>query len=74
MICQGRDYDHIDELLEELREYNEDAERSGGLVIASGMARYEDDSCLGTVFQRADHNMYENKNALNAASEMKGER
>jgi len=33
-----------------------------GLLI--GMAEYEDDDCVARVFERADLNMYENKNSL----------
>lgn len=34
------------------------------LVIACGMSKFENDSCVASVFERADENMYENKNYL----------
>lgn len=40
--------------------------QTGGIVIACGMARYEDgrDASVSSVFERADQVMYENKNRL----------
>jgi hypothetical protein len=42
------------------------------LVIAYGMARYEDEACVAEVFDRADHNMYENKSSLKAGKTRSG--
>lgn len=42
--------------------------RSGGIVIACGMARREGDAVVASVFERADQNMYENKNRLKAGN------
>ena len=67
VIAQGRDYDHIGELTARLGEHNARARKSGGIVVACGMARFENDSCVAAVFERADQNMYENKTALKAA-------
>ena len=64
VISQGRDYAGMEELLEKVRVHNEEALRSGGVVIACGMARYEDDESVAAVSERADHSMYENKKAL----------
>ena len=66
VISQGRDYECIDELLEKMNQYNHAASHAGGVVIACGMARFEDDVCVASVFERADHSMYENKNHLKA--------
>ena len=63
-ICQGSDYKRIEKLLEEVSEHNREAMQSDGMVIACGMARYDNDNCVASVFERADHNMYENKNLL----------
>ena len=38
--------------------------REGGIVIACGMARFDGDSCVASVFERADQQMYLNKNDL----------
>ena len=67
VISQGGDYEHMDELLEKVREHNRKALLSGDVVIACGMSRFEDDSCVAAVFERADHNMYEDKNDLKSA-------
>lgn len=64
VIAQGKDYDCLEELLEKMSRHNAEASRTGGIVIAYGCAKYEDDACVATVFDRADHEMYENKNEL----------
>jgi diguanylate cyclase (GGDEF)-like protein len=64
VIAQGEDFETMDERLAQLHSHNEDALRTGGIVIAYGMAKYENDSCVAAVFERADHAMYEHKNAL----------
>ena len=66
-ITQGSDYLHIEERLEEMSTRNREAQRSGGVVIACGMAKFENDTCAAAVFERADHAMYENKAALKSA-------
>jgi|GEM_PF-557908 len=64
VIAQDHDFEHIDELLENISDHNEQAGQNGGIVIACGMAKYQSDSCVATVFERADESMYENKNSL----------
>ena len=66
VIAQGRDYMRIDELTAQMARYNADASRDGGIMIACGMARFENDECVASVFERADHSMYENKKELKA--------
>lgn len=61
VISQGNDYECMEELLEQMREYNEKAIQSDGALIDCGMARYEGDDCVAAVFERADRSMYENK-------------
>lgn len=63
-IARNRDYEHVDELLERIRQHNVEASQNGGIVIACGMSRFEDDECVATVFRRADQLMYEDKAAL----------
>jgi GGDEF domain-containing protein len=41
-----------------------EAVRTGGVVIACGMAKYEGDAAVAQVFERADQRMYENKSEL----------
>ena len=64
VISQGKDYARIEELLGKVAAHNEEAIRSGGIVIACGMAKYDNNKCVAEIFERADHNMYDNKNAL----------
>ncbi len=64
VIAQGEDYEHLEERLGEMRNHNAEALRSGGAVIACGTAWFRDDTCVATVFDRADRNMYENKSRL----------
>ena len=64
VIAQGGDYEKIRERISEMGEHNAEAQRSGGVVIACGMAKFENDTCVASVFERADNRMYDNKNDL----------
>ena len=66
VLSQGEDYKHLDELIEQMNNHNDEAVKTGGIVIALGMSRYEHDSRVATVYERADQLMYENKSALKA--------
>ena len=68
VISQGDDYSRIDALLQTVEDHNAKAARDGGIVIACGMARYENDRGVAPVFERADQRMYENKSALKSAA------
>ena len=68
VISQGDDYDNIDELMRQMNERNGETLRTGGIVIACGMAKREGDSSTATVVERADGQMYENKRKLKAAA------
>jgi len=70
VISQGEDFERVDELTRALREYSEKAVLDGGIVIACGMSKYHDDSCVATVFERADQYMYENKSWLKKRKEV----
>lgn len=61
VICQGHDYEHIDELLEEMKAANSENEKVNEVQIAYGMSKYEADENVETVFERADKLMYEHK-------------
>ena len=64
VIAQGSDYNRIDELVKQVYEHNIEAKRSGGIVVACGMAKHQDEDSVAPVFERADQNMYDNKNDL----------
>ena len=70
VISQGRDYACIDELMGRIHDHNAEAFRTGGVMIACGMARFLDDACVASVFERADHSMYEHKKAMKAVKNM----
>ncbi len=61
VISESEDYDNLEELEASFDKYNEDAQRTGGIVIAYGMAKYEGESSVEEVFTKADKNMYEHK-------------
>ena len=64
MPCAG----NYDKLSDNGTGTDAEAAGRGGIVIACGMARYEDDNCVAAVFERADHEMYENKSLLKSAA------
>jgi diguanylate cyclase (GGDEF)-like protein len=64
VIAKGDDYARIEELIEIMDDYNAEAARTGGIVIACGMARYDNDASVSPVLKRADNKMYENKSKL----------
>ncbi len=64
VVSQGSDYLSIEELIGKVNDHNAKALRGGGIVIACGMAKFDHDDCVAAVYERADQNMYENKNIL----------
>ncbi|MCR5402578.1 MAG: GGDEF domain-containing protein [Butyrivibrio sp.] len=64
VIARGQDYNNLDELMGRMEAHNQKASREGGIVIACGMSRYDNDTAVSSVFVRADSAMYENKAAL----------
>ena len=63
-VIQGADYECIEELMGKMKDHNTKALRTGGIVIACGMSKYEGDADVALVFDRADQKMYENKSDL----------
>ena len=65
-VLTGADFENRASLLERLEAANDEHIRSGGVIIACGMSelRTESDSCFGTVVERADAAMYEDKKRL----------
>ena len=64
VISQGEDYTRIDDLIRQMSVMNEEALKSGGIVIACGMARHDGEASVAPVFERADQSMYDNKSDL----------
>lgn len=64
VISQDEDYEHTKELIDLIAKYNEEALVNGGIIIACGMAVFDNDENVISVFNRADKAMYENKNHL----------
>ena len=61
VISQGSDYANIDKLMEEVDRHNEYAAENDGVIIACGMAKFDNDNNVVEVFDRADTLMYKNK-------------
>ena len=68
VIVLGQEYDDIDNLLGKIREHNLQAILEKNVVIACGMSRFSNDDNVALVFERADQNMYEDKNELKKKS------
>ncbi len=66
VISRGIDMARIQELTGIISAHNEEALRNGGIVIACGTATFDPqtDQCVASVFERADHVMYEEKTRL----------
>lgn len=60
-IIQGDNFEMLDDMIRKLEDHNTKASITGGVVIACGMAKFENDSCVASIFDRADRNMYLNK-------------
>ncbi len=68
VFLEGTDYEQRSELLESLDSRMVENNKTGGVVIAAGMAEYQPgDSHLFDVFSRADSLMYERKKQLKNA-------
>ena len=67
VILQGKGYDTMNEVIDDLNRQIEDNIATGGVVISIGYAVLEkQDSLLRDVFERADKMMYERKKELKA--------
>ena len=53
-VAQGHDYEHADELADELKEISRRNRESGGVVISCGLAKYDGTASVASVFERAD--------------------
>ena len=68
VFLEGADYEQRSELFENLNSRMAENAKTGGVVIAAGMAEYQPrDSHLFDVFSRADSRMYERKKQLKNA-------
>ena len=67
VISQGEDYERVEELTALISAHNQEVLRSGGVVVACGMSRFDGDDSVAAVFERADRMMYENKSLLKAS-------
>lgn len=69
VIIQGNSYQYVDKIMQIWEKTNEENIKNDGVVIAAGMARYEDDKKVEAVFAKADALMYENKKKLKRQAE-----
>ena len=72
VLSQGNDYNRLDELIKLMNDHNEEAVENGGIVIALGVSRYEQDTKVAQVYERADQRMYENKSYLKEKKKLRG--
>lgn len=68
VIAQGKSYEKIEDLMKQIESKNEDNLKNGGIIVAAGFARFDNDRNMAAVFDRADTNMYENKKYLKSRS------
>ena len=64
ILLQRQDYDEREALLEEIKKQVLQNKKNGEVVIAVGMAEYEQGKSALDVFERADQEMYKNKKEL----------
>ena len=69
VIIQGNSYQYVDKIMQVWEKTNEENIKNDAVVIAAGMARYEDDKKVEAVFAKADALMYENKKKLKRRAE-----
>ncbi|SCX85977.1 GGDEF domain-containing protein [Butyrivibrio sp. INlla14] len=63
-LIQGEDIDNADKIMQQFREDNGKRNESGEIVIASGLAYYEGEKEVSIVFDKADADMYLDKQKL----------
>ncbi|MBQ2510168.1 MAG: GGDEF domain-containing protein, partial [Erysipelotrichaceae bacterium] len=71
VILRGNDYLQRGILVETMRKNSKDNMKNGGIIIACGMSAFDPqtDKNMDAVFERADKDMYENKNDLKIEEE-----
>ena len=60
VISQGQDFEQIDELIRKIEKHNDKNAFVEDLVIPVGMAKYEGDLDVASVYARAIENMKKN--------------
>ena len=64
VVCQGRDYDNIGKLMDQMHDANAYNRDRGEVQVAYGMSKYDGDGRVAAVFERADKLMYERKSRM----------
>ena len=64
VIVKGDDYKNIESIMEKIADINAENKNKGKVVVAAGMSRYRGESKMSKLFNKADGQMYENKNML----------
>lgn len=67
ILLRGLDYENRHDLLKEFKDYVLENKSKGKVVVAIGMAEYQDGSSVAEIFEKADREMYANKKALKQA-------
>ena len=68
VLIQGRDYRHLEALVQQFAEVNKEHKAFGEVVVACGVAHYAPGKSAENVFAEADQNMYEEKKRLKTAT------
>ncbi|MBO6001576.1 MAG: diguanylate cyclase, partial [Spirochaetales bacterium] len=65
-VSSGQDYELIDSILKDFDKTNTLNVKEGKVVVSFGMSRFDGDSSVDNVFDRADINMYKYKKSFKA--------
>ena len=64
-IIQGLDYLNCSAIMTKFKKHNIKNQYKGDVVVAAGLSKYtKDDRTLSQIFERADKEMYKNKNEI----------
>ena len=64
-IIQGPDYLNCSAIMTKLKKHNIKNQYKGDVVVAAGLSKYtKGDKTLSQIFERADKEMYKNKNEI----------
>ncbi len=63
-VSRGKDYEHIDAIMNKLDSTNRENAEEGKIVVSFGMARYNGEKTMAEVFDNADRRMYAYKQQI----------
>jgi len=69
ILLRGLDYENRQDLLRKFKDHVLENKSKGKVVVAIGMAEYQDGRSVAEIFEKADREMYANKKALKESDE-----